>query len=83
MTIGSPLIFTRFCPVFTGNLYKRVISARPVYKLTLMILLSSTDTRSTTFASSNDGGADASFVVVFVMAERKEAKVLPSHFILF
>ena len=74
MTFGSPLIFTKFCPVLTGNLYRRVISARPVYKLTLMILLLSTDAKSTTFVSSNGGGADASFVVGFVMAERKEVK---------
>ena len=72
MTFGSPLILTRFCPVLTGNLYKRVISARPVYKLTLMILLSSTDTRSTTFVSSNGWGADASVVAGFVMTERKD-----------
>ena len=74
MTFGSPLIFTRFCPVLTGNLYKRVISARPVYKLTLMILLSSTDTRSTTFVGSNGGGADASLAVEFVMVECKETR---------
>ena len=75
---GSPLIFTRFHLVLTGILYKCVISARSAYRLTLIISLSSADTSPTTFVSSNDGRADASFVVGFAVAELARAGDVPA-----
>lgn len=65
MTLGSPAIWTWFWAVFTANLKRRVISARPESNLTLDIFLSLTETRSTRLESSNAERGSV-WVIVYV-----------------